>query len=228
MNKKEKFNYVIKHTKILKAPKQRLATFGGTVVRYYLISELMDKVNKVRIREGRVVAEKPKIVVPHYLLDVFEGWDEEVREYAERAFEEYGENIKGLGYKFKNDLEKEKIVSSSIADISDKIKAEIELQGENSTVVIEGVDDNWQISLMKFIIELSMRSFPGNITELEERGFFSQTGKDKKNIRIEIEQLFADVQKNKVSIYQLGKKLRHYGLFKNYEDRFFSLFRKKT
>ncbi|MCK4532783.1 hypothetical protein KAU39_03270 [bacterium] len=228
MNKNEKFNYAIRHTKILKAPKQSLATFGGTVVRYYLISELMDKVNKVRIREGKVIAEKPKIVVPHYLLDVFEGWDKEVREYAERTFEEYGENIKGLGYKFKNDFEKEKVVSSTIADMFDKIKEEIESRGENLAVVIEGVDDNWQISLMKFIIELSMRSFPGNVTELEERGFFGQMGKDKKNISTEIEQLFKDVQENKTSIYQLGKKLRQYGSFKDYEDRFFSLFRKKA
>ncbi|MCK5533627.1 hypothetical protein KAI68_00820 [bacterium] len=228
MNKKEKFNYAMKHTKIVRFPKQSLATFGDTIVQYYLISELMDKVNKVRIREGKVIAEKPKIVVPHYLLDVFEGWDEEVKEYARKAFEEYGEDIKGLGYKFKNNFEKENIISSTITDISDKIKAEIESREENMSVIIEGVDDNWQVSLMKFIIELSMRSFPCNITELEERGFFNRMSGDKKNIRIEIDQLFKDVRKDKSSIYKLGKKLRQYGLFKEYEDKFFALFRNDT
>ena len=226
MNKQEKFDYAIKHTEILKAPKQSLATFGITTIHYYLVSELLDKVYKIRIREGKVIAERPKIIAPHYLIDIFEGWDDEVKDYAERLFEKYNKDIKIIGYKFKNNLERISIKSSTIDAISDKIEAEIKAQEDNLSAIIKGTDDGWQISLMKFIVELSLRSFHNNVTELKERGFFEPLNKGKKDIKAEIECLFAEAQKDRSKIYKLGEKLRLYELFEEYEDRFFALFKK--
>ncbi len=74
-----------------------------------------------------------------------------------------------------------------------------------------------------------MRSFYSNINELEERGFFKKLNEsDDTNIRDEIEFLFKEAQKDKSKIYTLGDKLRVSGLFNQYEDRFFALFKKKN
>jgi hypothetical protein len=63
----EKIEYAIDHTEILRSPEQSLATFGSTNIYYYLVTELMENVNVVR--EGRVIAARPKIVTPTYLVN---------------------------------------------------------------------------------------------------------------------------------------------------------------
>ena len=68
----EKIREAVKRTEILRAPKQSLSTFGTTNIYYYLVtepvySELVKNVTETVIREGRVIAEKPRIVTPYYL-----------------------------------------------------------------------------------------------------------------------------------------------------------------
>jgi len=38
--------------------------------------------------------------------------------------------------------------------------------------IIKCIPDMWAVSLMKCVLEIITKSFPGNITELEERGWF--------------------------------------------------------
>ncbi|MCJ7618281.1 MAG: hypothetical protein MUO43_17270, partial [Desulfobacterales bacterium] len=68
MEADERIQYVIEHTEVLRAPTQSLATFGTTNIYYYLVTELAEWVNVVR--EGRVIAAKPKIVTPSYLINL--------------------------------------------------------------------------------------------------------------------------------------------------------------
>ena len=42
------FQYAVENTKVILAPEQQIATFGSTSFRFYLISELMDRVNEIR------------------------------------------------------------------------------------------------------------------------------------------------------------------------------------
>jgi hypothetical protein len=67
----ERIREAVEHTEILRPPKQSLATFGTTNIYYYLITEpvykdLVDNVSETVIREGRVIAQKPKVVTPYY------------------------------------------------------------------------------------------------------------------------------------------------------------------
>jgi len=63
----DNFQYAIENTEVILAPQGRIATFGNTSFRFYLISELMDQVNEVRVRDGRIHAERPQILTPdHY------------------------------------------------------------------------------------------------------------------------------------------------------------------
>ena len=79
------FQYAIENTEVILAPQSRIATFGQTSFRFYLISELMDRVNEVRVRDGRSHAERPQIVTPdHYARLLLEGFGEKAQRFAER------------------------------------------------------------------------------------------------------------------------------------------------
>ena len=49
---RENFDYAIENTQVILAPQRQIATFGSTSFHFYLISELMDRVNEVRVRDG--------------------------------------------------------------------------------------------------------------------------------------------------------------------------------
>src|SRR5438045_8984409 len=78
------FQYAIENTRVILAPERQIATFGSTSFRFYLISELMDQVNEIRVRDGRIHAERPQILTPeHYSRLLLEGFGEEAAKYAE-------------------------------------------------------------------------------------------------------------------------------------------------
>ena len=47
-----------------------LIPFGTTNFEYCLITELMDQVNQVRVREGRIEAGRPKILQPENMANM--------------------------------------------------------------------------------------------------------------------------------------------------------------
>ena len=64
--KQDDIEYAIENTQVILAPERQIATFGNTSFEFHLISELMDRVDQVRIRTGRIEAERPKILSPEY------------------------------------------------------------------------------------------------------------------------------------------------------------------
>ena len=68
----DKIEYAVRHTEILRSPRQSLATFGTTNIYYYLVTEpaytdITGAADETVVREGRVIAERPRIVTPYYL-----------------------------------------------------------------------------------------------------------------------------------------------------------------
>ena len=61
------FQYVLENTEVILAPERRIETFGSTSFRFYLVTELMDEVNAVRVRDGRLHADRPQIIAPGHL-----------------------------------------------------------------------------------------------------------------------------------------------------------------
>src|SRR6266403_1345007 len=66
MMRKDDFDYAIENTQVILAPEHQIATFGTTSFHFYLISELMDRVDQVRIRNGKIHAERPQILTPEH------------------------------------------------------------------------------------------------------------------------------------------------------------------
>src|SRR5947209_19523987 len=56
--KQDDIEYAIENTQVILAPERQIATFGNTSFEFHLISELMDRVDQVRIRTGRRSEER--------------------------------------------------------------------------------------------------------------------------------------------------------------------------
>ena len=100
MLNEDSFQYAIENTQVLHAPRSRIESFGNTRFRYYLITELMDRANEVRVRGGYMNAERPQIVTPgsfsKFLLD---GFGEKGREFG-HWLEHHAEGFAILRYGF--------------------------------------------------------------------------------------------------------------------------------
>ncbi len=222
----------IRHTEILRAPKQSLHTFGTTSIYYYMVtepaySELIKNITETVVREGRVIAQRPRIVTPYY-LSTLEGFSSEARRYFEALMGEQGSNIRGLFYTYKNEPKELTIVSDNLLSVVDKLNAEIDRRGDPLAAIIKGEDALWDVSLMKFIYEVTRSSLQDNLRQLECRGLLNiDAAGIPADARERIEELFEKVISGEREPGDLKDELDRWGLFEEYEDRFFSIFKRK-
>jgi len=227
----ERIREAVRQTEILRPPKRSLATFGTTNVYYYLVtepaySELVKSAVETVIREGRVIAERPKIVTPYYLSHL-EGFSSEAKKYFDMLIKTRGANAPGLFYSYKNEPKELNIVSDNLLSVVDKLNADIDKRGDPLTSIIRGQDELWDVSLMKFIYEMTRSSLPDNLMQMEARGLLDVDSSGiPGDARIRIEELFSLVSKGELEPSELKKELDRWGLFEEYEDRFFTLFKK--
>ncbi len=168
----DSFQYAIENTQVILAPQRRIETFGNTSFRFYLVTELMDRVNEVRVRDGRLHAERPQIVSPGtYSRLMLDGFGEKARDFAD-WLEHHSEQIAILKYGFqfrKTDIE-EKIVQSSMAEALDRVRNNVTQSEEPLSAIIQGVDDAWEVCLLKFTVDLIQQSSGGNLGDFRRRG----------------------------------------------------------
>ncbi len=171
------FQYAIENTRVILAPERQIASFGSTSFRFYLISELMDQVNEVRVRDGRIHAERPQILTPeHYCRLLLEGFGEKAQKYVDQL-REHTRDVAVLRYGFQ--FRKTDVTENTVRDTMDAVIARTKLKVEHSeeplSAVIQGVDDAWEVCLLKFTIDLIERSTGGNMGDFRKRGLiFSQ------------------------------------------------------
>ncbi len=227
----ERIRDAVERTEVLRAPRQALFTFGRTSIYYYLVTEpayadLIGGTIETVIREGRVLAEKPKIVTPHYLSGL-EGFSTDARKYFDAIIESYGPHIPGLLYTYRNEPKELNIVSGDWKAVVDKLNAEIDRRGDPLAAIIKGPDELWDVSLVKFIFEMTQRSVGTNLGEMGSRGLLRMDTKGvPADARLRIEELFTQVSRGEVAPAALKEELDRWDLYEEYEDRFLSIFRK--
>jgi hypothetical protein len=223
MENDEKIQHAIEHTEVVRPPKQSLATFGSTNIYYYLVTELMETANVVR--EGRVIAAKPKIVTPSYLINL-EGFSGQARRFLEMMSEKQPHEA-GIFYSYKNEPKEMNIISEPVEKIVDRINQQIDSHGNPLTAIIKGIEEMWDVSLLKFTYELTTRSVHTNVAELERRGLlYVDNSGIPTDARTNIEELFEKTRRDPSLAPQLVIELKRWGIFNEYQDRFLSLFKK--
>ena len=163
--------YAAKSAKFLLEPSSRLETFGNTLVNYHLISELEDRPGKIRVREGRLEAHKPLVIVPDLSSIETEGLRGEAKAYAEfLQSHEADLRILKYGYRLKADNYTEYVVTDSLSAVVDRVKAEVMAADDGFSAVIQGVDEPWDVALVELWLREVHRSAGHNICDLQKRG----------------------------------------------------------
>lgn len=231
MDVEDAWRRAIEQTWVVRLPKQRLATFGPTNVGYYVVTEPIyeeqnSKTQEGVVRSGRVLSQKPTVITPTYALNL-NGFSSEAYKYFKEVAQSGGSNSPGILYQYRNESEKMDIVSGAASDIAHKISDDLDRRKEDMSVVMVGVDEFWDVALLKFIYEFTSSSISGNLREFYSMGLLEpQThlgGVPKAAVR-EIEGLFSKV-KNGGDPDILKTELDRWGMFGYYQDRFLDLFR---
>jgi len=226
----ERIRDAVRRTEILRLPKRSLATFGTTNIYYYLVTEpayaeLVKSATETVIREGRVIAERPRIVTPYYLSHL-EGFSSEAKKYFDTLIKTYGPNAPGLFYTYKNEPKELTIVSDNLLAVVDKLNDDIDKRGDPLASIIRGQDELWDVSLMKFIYEMTRSSLPENLMQMGAKGLLDiDTRGVPMDVRVRIEELFSLAYKGDIEPRELKEELDRWGLFEEYEDRFFAIFK---
>jgi hypothetical protein len=176
MHSPENIQYAMETTRVLREPDHRIETFGDTRFEFQLISELMDRVGQVRIRTGEVEAMRPRILRPEPYREIeLDGFDESARARMDAMIEKFraeGKNLAFLqyGFQFRRGQVQEEIIHDSIDAVRERVLADIRRSGNPSRAVIEGVDDAWEVSILKFSFEMIIRSHDINAFDFKRRG----------------------------------------------------------
>ncbi len=227
----ERIEYAIRNTEVLRPPKQTLSTFGTTNIYYYLVTEpsyreLAGSEEETVVREGRVLSERPRVVTPSYLANV-EGFSEHARRYLEMIIHEHGPHAPGLFYGYRNEPGQMNIVCSDMNSVVHNLNDRLEKEGSPLSAIIKGVDELWDVSLLKFIFDLTRDSVGSNVLEMGRRGLLDTDGYGiPRDARLNIERLFTLVKDGELEPAALKMELDRWGLFEDYEDRFLGLFGK--
>lgn len=222
------FWYAAAHTDIVWAPKRALETFGATLVNYRLVAELSDDPRKIRIREGRLEAHRPTLITPEaYVRDELEGFGEEAKKYYDflKAHED-SIRILQYGYNLRQESFSEQVVTDTLDAVVERVVADVKATDDPFSAVIKGVDDPWDVCLVKFFWQQANASAPFNVRELEHAAATARSDALPPHVRDEVEQAFARARRDPSCVKALGSFLRSKGLFEHYQDRFFKLVRR--
>jgi hypothetical protein len=170
--RQDDFDYAIENTQVILAPERQIATFGSTSFNFYLISELMDRVDQVRVRNGTIHAERPQILTPeHYCRLLLEGFGEKAQRYVDQL-REHARSVAVLryGFQFRKTDVTEQTLRDSIDAVINRTKRRVESENEPLSAIIQGVDDAWEVCLLKFTIDMIERSAGGNFGDFRKRG----------------------------------------------------------
>jgi hypothetical protein len=228
----ERIMAAVKATEIIRPPKQSLATFGTTSIYYYLITEpaysgFTHNKNETVIREGKVIAEKPKIVTPYYLTHL-EGFNAGAKRYLEMLMATGGAYNPGLLYSYRNEPKELNIVYEKLIAVVDRLNADLDRKGDPLVSIIRAEDELWDVSLMKFIYELTKNSVSSNMQEMGERGLFNMDAAGvPADARMRIEESFNRVAHGAADPSELKAELDRWGLWEEYQDRFLTMFRRR-
>lgn len=163
--------YAAKSARFLLEPVHRLQTFGNTLVNYHLVSEVMDRPGKVRVREGRLEAHQPLVIAPNISEIETEGLGDEAKAYLQFLKEnEKHLRILQYGYHLKSDNFNEYVLTGAADEVASRVKDEVVASGDELSAVIHGVDEPWDVALVELWLREIRRSADTNINELQQQG----------------------------------------------------------
>ena len=230
----DEFLKVMMNTEVVRLPRQDLATFGTTIVTYNVITRpLYEAIDADKRREesvlrrGTVKAERPKIVTPGY-LSRSAGFGSEAQEFLLDLVRRGYADDPGLLYSYSNEPGGMEIIGARPEELAERISADIDRESRSREAVLLGVDELWDVSLMKFIFDLTNRSAPGNMSELMGAGRLDNDDGIPADARMRINSLIQQMQRGEIDPESVHRELEAWQVFEQYEDTFFRALRLRS
>ena len=217
--------YAARTTEIVFMPRKLLETFGETHVTYNVVSAVENDNGHVRLRRGVVKSARPLVVTPHYFRQqMLENFSEDAQNYFDHVLSRQ-DNLRFIQYGlcFMKQEYSEEIVGGTVADVADQLARAAQDDLNAVQGVIIGLDRFWDVSLMRFISDLVKRSMPYNVRDMARDGLLGLERGVPVAVRMEIDTDFDNCD-TLSKAEDLGRKLRDYGMFEQYEDRFYELY----
>jgi len=172
MYSEDDIHYALEMTEVILEPDRRIDTFSTTAFEFFLITELMDEVNQVKVRRGRIEANEPRILTPQAIREFeFEGFGEQADDFGRWLSENCGDApFLKYGFNFKATDVTESLIHESIAIVQDRVMEEVRSAGNPLHCIIKGIEDAWEICLLKFSVEMIQKSHGINIFDFKRRG----------------------------------------------------------
>jgi len=171
MIKPDDFNYAMENTRVVVSPSRSIETYGQTVFRFRLVTEPMDEIGYVRLRQGLIHAERPRILAPQYISRLLlEGFGEKAHGFAGWMEEQKDLHILRYGFTLKKTDISEHLLREPKEDLLDRLTQDIRREDDPLDALIEGIDDAWEVCLMKFTVDMIQRSASDNVAEWKRRG----------------------------------------------------------
>jgi hypothetical protein len=172
MLNEDSFQYALENTQVILAPQRRIETFGSTSFRFYLVTELMDATDQVRVRDGRLHAERPQIITPgNYHRMLLDGFGEKAEEFMS-WLQEHAQHMAVMkyGFQFRKTDVTENLVHSPVQDVVGRLRETVDRSEDPLSAIIQGVDEGWEVCLLKFATDMIQDSAGGNMDDFRRRG----------------------------------------------------------
>lgn len=168
----DSIQYAMETARLLHEPDRRIDTFGATRFKFTMLSEPMDSVGQVRIRQGEMEAQKPQIIRPEAMSGIeLDGFQEKANEFLdwlkknklEPVFFQYG-------FVFKRSHVTEGLLNENMLTVRERVLNDVKSTGDPMLAVMEGVDDAWEVCLLKFAMDMIGKSADINVFDFKRKG----------------------------------------------------------
>lgn len=173
MSVEDTFFYSLESSRVILLPRTRVATFRTSLIHYTLMTEAMDRVGTTLVREGSLEADRPQLILPKTMEKLLlEGFGEKARAYAEwlsgqpdsLSFVRYGFQLRKEELRFRK-------IDSPIESVTEAVKRDVQEREDPFAAILVGVEDGWEVSLLRFFLEWVHKSLPRNVEDLRQEGF---------------------------------------------------------
>ena len=166
---KEAFGKFWKNTEVIREYHRTLYTFGDAKLPYVFAAEHPGFKDRVAVRKGAIVIQKPNIILPgHYRGPEFgEGF-----ELSNALPPEVMYVFRAMGVPYSTITNRpaaeEAIEYGSLQDVLDRFERKLEAREDSETGLIKGELQGVEVSLMRYSFGLVAKSTPENVKEYFE------------------------------------------------------------
>ena len=121
---------------------------------------------------GILHADRPTIIKPEAYAELaFEGFGEQAQAFSDWLMDNAKDlSILKYGFNFRKDKVTEDVVNEPFEAVRDRVMERAGRASNPLTAVIHGVDDAWEICLLKFTVEMIGKSQGINVFDFKRRG----------------------------------------------------------